>query len=877
MRYVRVGAALLGAVVILGMVAGGAMAADDWPDDEYQAVSFGEYTGDIDSSDDTDLLKIAVETGDVVNLSLSSDTPSEVIADISYPDGEGAFLDGENPSQRITIEDEGYIYVDIEGYSSDFAEFPYSWTFSADKESNSDEWTDDEYAAVGFGEYSGEINTEDDSDELKFQVEAGDVVNLSLSSDTPSEVVADIGYPNAEGAFLDGENPSERITIEDDGYIYVDIEGYSSDFAEFPYSWTFSANKTTGADEWIDDEHRSVEFGTYSGDINTEDDSDELRFQVQAGDVVNLSLSSDTPSEVTAEIGYPNAEGAFLDGENPSERITIEDDGYIYVDIEGYTADFAEFPYSWTLSANRTTGADEWIDDEHRPVEFGEHSGEINTEDDSDELKLQVQAGDVVDLSLSSDTPSEVTAEIGYPNAEGAFLDGENPSERITIEDDGYIYVDIEGYSSDFAEFPYSWTFNADRSPEEDRWIDGEYRPVDLGEYDGKIDSEDDSDRLKFQVEGGEVINLSLGSNTLSEVTADIDYPGLGSAFLDADNPHEQITVEERGYIYVNIEGASSDFAEFPYSWSLFVGPPDMEASSPTANLSISSTTVTAGEQVSFDATGSTAPDGRSITSYEWDFTGDGSTDATGATVTHTYETAGTYEVSVTVTDSAGTTDTATASVTVEESANDGATVHLAPDTVSLQSTSTSTVNIVIRNTSDIGVYDFDLSLTDSAPVQITDISLKGNPGVTNVTIGSSGQSASVEAAAADIGATGQATIASIEITGSEAGETTLEAQVNNLGDLEGNGYDIAEATATTAVTVQDGPGDVTGNGKSATDPDNDGVYEDINGDGSADVLDVQSLFGNLDSEAVTQNPAFDMNGDGSVDILDVQALFSQI
>ena len=60
------------------------------------------------------------------------------------------------------------------------------------------------------------------------------------------------------------------------------------------------------------------------------------------------------------------------------------------------------------------------------------------------------------------------------------------------------------------------------------------------------------------------------------------------------------------------------------------------------------------GESITFDGTQSYDPDG-SITSYAWDF-GDGET-ASGAEPTHTYTSAGTYEVMLIVTDNDGATD----------------------------------------------------------------------------------------------------------------------------------------------------------------------------------------------------------------------------
>ena len=57
---------------------------------------------------------------------------------------------------------------------------------------------------------------------------------------------------------------------------------------------------------------------------------------------------------------------------------------------------------------------------------------------------------------------------------------------------------------------------------------------------------------------------------------------------------------------------------------------------------------------VSFDGSGSSDPDGDTSLTYEWDFTNDGTVDATGATVTHTYDTAGVYTATLRVRDSLG-------------------------------------------------------------------------------------------------------------------------------------------------------------------------------------------------------------------------------
>jgi len=60
------------------------------------------------------------------------------------------------------------------------------------------------------------------------------------------------------------------------------------------------------------------------------------------------------------------------------------------------------------------------------------------------------------------------------------------------------------------------------------------------------------------------------------------------------------------------------------------------------------------------------------------------------------------------------------------------------------------------------------------------------------------------------------------------------------------------------------------------TDPDGDGLYEDVNGDGDVNVGDAQAIFSNADDSVIQNNTgAFDYNGDGDVNVGDAQALFA--
>jgi len=65
---------------------------------------------------------------------------------------------------------------------------------------------------------------------------------------------------------------------------------------------------------------------------------------------------------------------------------------------------------------------------------------------------------------------------------------------------------------------------------------------------------------------------------------------------------------------------------------------------------------------------------------------------------------------------------------------------------------------------------------------------------------------------------------------------------------------------------------------KSPTDPDHDGIYEDLNGNGRLDFADVVLYFNQMTWIAANEPiAAFDLNGNGRIDFADIVALFNEI
>ena len=125
--------------------------------------------------------------------------------------------------------------------------------------------------------------------------------------------------------------------------------------------------------------------------------------------------------------------------------------------------------------------------------------------------------------------------------------------------------------------------------------------------------------------------------------------------------------------------------------------------------------------------------------------------------------------------------------------------------------------------------------------------------------------------------------------TADSNGEATFTVALTESTDIGGLNYFVAAVGNSTesgqvsesvileyAAESDNGPDPVADFENAPTDPDGDGTYEDINGDGSVDVGDAQALFANTDAAEIQANPgAFDFNDDGSVNVGDAQALFA--
>ena len=143
----------------------------------------------------------------------------------------------------------------------------------------------------------------------------------------------------------------------------------------------------------------------------------------------------------------------------------------------------------------------------------------------------------------------------------------------------------------------------------------------------------------------------------------------------------------------------------------------------PLASARVSPAAPTVGQAVSFDASGSSDPDG-TITTYAWTF-GDGQ-GSNQAVVSHTYAQAGTFPITLTVTDNRGATGVASGQITVTQGGG-GCPLAVTPanGTIAAGGSGTLTVTYDAAANAQMGTYSGQISIGGnggnlSVPVVVT-------------------------------------------------------------------------------------------------------------------------------------------------------------
>ncbi|WP_226022725.1 cellulase family glycosylhydrolase [Halomicrobium salinisoli] len=237
------------------------------------------------------------------------------------------------------------------------------------------------------------------------------------------------------------------------------------------------------------------------------------------------------------------------------------------------------------------------------------------------------------------------------------------------------------------------------------------------------------------------------------------------------------------------------------------------------------------------------------------------------------------YEVSVVAVDGAGNaSDAATVAATTDDGTS-GATVSVVMPPANLVPGHERTASVLLSEAPG-GVSGFDLtvSVSDTSVATIESAAVGGDMSSIGSEPAPSDDGSTAVISGADLsesvseGAT-EVELATVTLAGQSDGETDVGVDVSNLDGNAGDEISVSTRSATLTV-VSPGPDWPDG----ATDPDDDGLYEDLNGNGEVDYDDVVEYFGEMESDGMQRNVEYyDYNGNDQIDYADVVDLFTQV
>ncbi len=170
------------------------------------------------------------------------------------------------------------------------------------------------------------------------------------------------------------------------------------------------------------------------------------------------------------------------------------------------------------------------------------------------------------------------------------------------------------------------------------------------------------------------------------------------------------------------------------------------------------------------------------------------------------------------------------------------------------------------------------VSVGDTSVATFAGATVSDEFGLTKTAVSEDGSTATVQFTDIEKSVQGdlaEITLVSLELEGTGTGTTDLTIEVGSVDDDEGNSIEVE----TRSGLVVTGPSaiDSVGGGDAPTDPDGDGLYEDVNGNGRMDYDDIVLLFEQFDSDAVRMNEAaYDFNENGKLDYDDVVELYEE-
>ncbi|MFP4052219.1 MAG: InlB B-repeat-containing protein, partial [Thermoplasmata archaeon] len=312
-------------------------------------------------------------------------------------------------------------------------------------------------------------------------------------------------------------------------------------------------NNVSAQGDGFDDAEEIDVPGEWSGELNSTNEQDFYKFEVEASQIIGIEFSSEAGNDVQLTLYNADREEEFSlqssEGSPDSDDLSLRNEtptDFWFIGIEGVTAGGWEGNYSFNVTIDSQDDAGSGVDvsgswDDAYEIVEGEHVGQIRDLDDKDMYKMEVEPSQIIELEFISEAGNDVQLTLYNADREEEFSlqssEGSPDSDSLSLRNEtptDFWFIEIEGATAGGWDGEY--TFNIMIDSQDDAGTGGdvsgtfdEALEVEKGEYKGQIKDLDEEDMYKVWLEPDSVIEIEF----ISEST-----DGQGLALLDHErNP----------------------------------------------------------------------------------------------------------------------------------------------------------------------------------------------------------------------------------------------------------------------------------------------------------------------------------------------------
>ncbi len=594
--------------------------ADDVPDDEPTASVDtaatidvdGTYDGEIEFNRDYDWIAVELEAGNTYDIAVAGAGSGLGTLENSYlsllgPDGEEVEADnnggpGDDSALQYTATESGTYYISVNAFTGDPGTYQVSVENIVDDEPTA---SIDTAATIDVGgTYEGEIEVDGDYDWIAVELESGETYDIAVAGAGSGLGTLENSYlslrgPDGEEVEADnndgpGFDSALRYTATESGTYYIAVNAFTGD----PGTYQVSVAPVENDDEPTAGVATvaTMDVGsTYEGEAEEDDDEDWIAVELEAGQLYRIGIEGrDTEPYTLFDplLTVYDSQGNALasdddngEGRNPLLDFTAPSDGTYYISATGDSGSTGTYRISLENIVDDEPTAS--VDTAATIDVGGTYEGEIEVNRDYDWIAVELEAGNIYDVSVSGAGSGLGTLENSYlslrgPDGEEVEADnnggpGDDSALRYTATETGTYYIAVNAFTGDPGTYQVSVENIVDDEPTAS--IDTA-ATIDVGgTYEGEIEVDGDYDWIAVELESGETYDIAVagaGSGLGTLENSYLSLRGPDGEEVEADNnggPGDdsalQYTATETGTYYIAVNAFTGDPGTYQVSVAL--------------------------------------------------------------------------------------------------------------------------------------------------------------------------------------------------------------------------------------------------------------------------------------------------------------------